>query len=494
MSAHLAAQAVLDRAMREHFSLFLMRVYAELHPGSSPLELGWYLQAISHALGEAARTEGTRLVINVPPRHLKSVAVAVAYPAWLLGLDPKTKIMVATYNEDLGRLHARNTRQVMESDWYKALFATSRLEIKGSRLMELRTTEGGSRKAVTVGGTVTGHGADVIIMDDILKADEARSEARREEAKAWFDGSLATRINNMGGGTIIAISQRLHEDDPPAHLLAKGYDHLCLPAIAEKDEHIAVGRGVFHHRKVGDLLGRAGITADKLEAERRKMGAYHFSSQHQQNPVAPGGNIVRLEWFPSYDEEFEREDFQCVVQSWDTASSDLDGADYSVCLTFGWREKRWHLVDVLRQRLDFPELKRAVNWQHHRWTPDVVLIEDANSGKSLWQEFRATRAWRPVMWKPDRSKEERLIGVTGQLEAGMLALPVDAPWLDDFRRELRAFPYGRNDDQVDALSQFFEYYLLRASSLLAARDPNTGRRLYIDRGNRIVRPVRQRLI
>jgi len=291
---------VLLAGMRQSFPLFLMRVFGDLHSGAPPLKLAWYLKAICHGLVDAASRSGARLVITVPPRHLKSVAASVALPAYLLGRDPSLRIMVATYSQELARLHATQCRSIMQSVWYRRLFPSVEIAEDGNRMLEIVTSVRGGRKAVSVGGTVTGFGADIIIVDDCLKAEDARSEAKREEAKAWFDGTLATRLNAAGGGAILSISQRLHEDDLPAHLLAKGYEHLSLPAIAERDERIAIGGGAVHHRRVGDLLDRPGQTREKLEAERRSLGPQVFSAQFQQNPVAPEGNLIRMEWFGCY--------------------------------------------------------------------------------------------------------------------------------------------------------------------------------------------------
>lgn len=481
MSPQLAA------GLRQDFALFLMRVFGDLHAGAEPLKLAWYLRAICHALTAACNEEGARLVVTVPPRHLKSVAASVALPAYLLGRDPARRIMVATYSQDLARRHATQSRRIMQSAWYQRLFPATVIASGGNRMLETVTSQGGGRKAVSVGGTVTGHGADVIIVDDCLKADDARSDAKREEARAWFTGTLGTRLNTPGGGAIISISQRLHEDDLPALLLENGYRHLCLPAIAERDDVIALGSGHHHHRRVGELLDRPGVTREKLEAERRTLGAQVFSAQFQQNPVSPEGNLIRLEWFGSDDEAYERADFYRVVQSWDTGLSDEPGADYSVCTTWGYRERRWHLIDVLRERLAFPDLKRAVLRQRRQWRADEVIIEDAGSGISLWQEFRSSGDFRPVMWRVGQDKETRLIGVTGQLEAGLCVLPTTAPWLDFFRHELRAFPFGRNDDQVDSMTQFLEYHLRWSREILAERDPVSGRKLHIERPNRIAR-------
>lgn len=461
----------LSAAMRLHFALFLMKVYRELHPGAPPLQLGWYLRAICHAVVSAVAKSGTRLVINIPPRHLKSVAVSVAFPAWLLGRDPTRRIMVATYSQDLARLHATQCRTIMMCDWYRKLFPGTGIADDGNRQLEFVTTQGGGRRAVSVGGSVTGHGADVVIVDDCLKADDARSPAKREEAKAWFNGTLATRLNTPGGGAIISISQRLHEDDLAGYLLEKGYQHLCLPAVAERDELIPIGEQQVHHRRVGDVLDRPNLSRELLDAERRNIGSYEFSAQYQQNPVAPEGNLIRLEWFPTYDVPQERHCYYKVVQSWDTGLSDSATADYSVCTTWGYFETRWHLLHVLRERLAYPDLRRAYERQQRIWKPDIVLVEDAGTGKALWQDYRFDRQLRPVPWQVDRDKETRLIGITGQLEAGLCVLPTEAPWLEEYHKELRAFPFGRKDDQVDSTTQFVEYIRLRGSSLLRHRLP-----------------------
>jgi len=172
-----------------------------------------------------------------------------------------------------------------------------------------------------------------------------------------------------------------------------------------------------------------------------------------------------------------------VVQSWDTGLSDEPTADYSVCTTWGYRDRFWHLLDVTRERFAYPDLKRAVLRQHRIWKPDCVLIEDAGTGKALWQELRSSDVLRPIMWEVTEDKETRLIGVTGQLEEGLCLLPAEAPWLEAFRQELRAFPFGRHDDQVDSMTQFLQYHIWRGRSLLAERD-ETGRLLRIDRPTR----------
>lgn len=476
-------ERALGTARRQHFPLFLMKVFETLHPGEPPLGLSWYIEAMCHALTQVQQGHRTRLLINVPPRHLKSVTAAVAFPAWLLAHAPAMKIMVASYSQDLAREHANLTRTVMERAWYRQDFPHTRISERGNRALELQTTQGGVRKAVSVDGSVTGFGADIIIVDDCMKADDVRSPERRARLRGWLDNTLLSRLNDKSTGRIVSIQQRLHEDDLPAYMLEKGYDHLNLPAIAEKEETIALPAGRHHHRTVGDLLNPEREPKEVLDRLQRELGPVVFASQYQQDPVVPGGNMIRLEWFGTYEEAPARHAFMKVVQSWDTAMSAQPGSDWSVGLTWGFgTDYKWYLLDVFRERLDYPDLKRAVERLWARWKPDAVLIEKAGSGWPLHQDLRAAGRHRPIMILPVESKEERFNGCLAEVEAGHFLLPAQAPWLDAFRHELKAFPMGKYDDQADAFSQFVSYQRKKWRWLLTEYCPN-GRAREIPRHN-----------
>jgi predicted phage terminase large subunit-like protein len=384
--------------------------------------------------------------------------------------------MVASYSQDLARQHSNLTRTVMESAWYKRDFPRTRIRDGGNRALELETTLGGVRKAVSVGGSLTGFGADIIIVDDCAKAEDVRSPARREEVRAWFDGTLLSRLNDKRSGKIVSIQQRLHEDDLPAYMLEKGYEHLNLPSIATKEERIAIGPGRVHLRRVGDLLSPTREDQAVLDKQRRDMGAAVFSAQYQQDPVAPEGNLIRMEWFGTYHEAPERNRFLKVVQSWDTGATGAPTSDPSVGTTWGFHAEtyKWYLLDVYRERLDYPDLKRAVIRLERQYRADCVIIEKASSGHSLAADLRATATFRPVMISPVTCKEERFNGCLGEIEAGHFLLPAEAPWLDRFASELKAFPHGKHDDQADSFSQFVRFQLKSWPWLLTRYD-HTGR-------------------
>lgn len=465
-------KALGSAARRQHFHLFLMKVFETLHQGEPPLIMSWYLRAICHSLVEIFEGKEKRLVVTVPPRHLKSIAASVAFVAWVLGHDPRTKIMVASYSQDLARYHSNLTRLIMQSDWYRRDFPNTRISKRGDRALEIQTTAGGGRKAVSVGGSITGFGANIIVLDDVMKADEARSPTVRQELRAWFDDTLQSRLEPKATGRIVSIQQRLHEDDLPAYLLEKGYRHLNLPAIAEKDEFIAIGPHDVHHRKAGDLLNPDREDKTTLDQLRRDLGPVMFSAQYQQEPVTAEGNWLRLEWFGTYDEAPPRDRFLKVVQSWDTAMTSTPNSDYSVCTTWGFELEscKWYLLDVFRKRLDFPDLKRAVIELRKRYQADGVIIEQAGSGLALCQDLRTTEGIYLALVRPTASKEERFNGCLGEVEAGHLLLPNEAPWLEAFKRELRAFPDGKYDDQVDSFSQFVLFQLRRWKWILEERN------------------------
>jgi hypothetical protein len=294
--------------LRENLFFFVWRTFQTLHPGRDSFVPAWHVEAMCARLEQVAAGDLKRLLITVPPRHLKSITTSVALPAFLLGHRPEMKIMVASYGSDLAKKHSRDCRTVMESGWYREMFPRTRLQ--SAKEEELITTMGGGRKAVSVGGSVTGFGADLLILDDLMKAADARSQAERERVREYFEQTLYSRFDDKANGAIVSIMQRLHEDDITAVLQAKGgFDHLNLKAIAEEDEAIPIGLGRTHHRRKGEPLYPEREPLSVLENTRREIGPAAFSAQYQQNPVAPGGNRLRWEWFGTHDKTIADRDW-----------------------------------------------------------------------------------------------------------------------------------------------------------------------------------------
>jgi predicted phage terminase large subunit-like protein len=465
---------VQEALVRQRLFPMVIMAFAMLHPGKPPLRHAWYLLAMCWWLERVARGELLLSMIWLQPRALKSITVAIVFPCWLLGRDPTLEIMVATYGETLSREHAEKRRQIMESDWYKRIFPRTRIATVGNTLLRMKTTAGGGCRSVSVGGPVTGRGADMIILDDCMKSDDAKSEAAREEVKNWFSSALWTRRNDKTGGAVISIQQRVHEDDLPAFLLDKGFACLNLPAIADRDYDIGIGEGRTYHWKRGELLDPIRFPSEVLETERLNLGPQNYSAQYLQNPIAPEGNLLNMEHFKRFEGRIERRQFDRVIQSWDPAATDLPTSDWSVCTTWGYLAGRIFLLNIYRQRVPYPKLKQAVITQRMAWNADHVIIERSSNGLPLVQQLSSEGPFRPGSWPPagmrQLDKAERLLAQTGQIEEGRVWLPAHLEGLDCFLSELRAFPNGRFDDQVDSLTQVLEFLFWKWKKLAEERN------------------------
>ena len=308
-----------------------------------------------------------------------------------------------------------------------------------------------------MGGVLTGRGADLIIIDDALKPNEALSESIRKSVNDWYDNTLYSRLNDKDRSGIVIIMQRVHQDDLVGHVLGQEkWNLLKLQAIAEQDEEFeietAIGRRTFR-RQVGDLLHPEREPREVIDRIRQALGEYNFAGQYQQEPAPAGGALVKAEWLRTYTDANLPERFEQVVQSWDTANKPSELADYSVCTTWGIKDKRLYLLHVLRRKLNYPDLKRLVRQQADIHRVTIVLIEDKASGTQLIQELtnEGLRIVKAV--QPEGDKVMRLNAQTATIENGFVYLPREAPWLADYLHELTTFPNSKYDDQADSTSQ-----------------------------------------
>ncbi|MBV6486861.1 MAG: hypothetical protein GHHEDOFH_00798 [Pseudorhodoplanes sp.] len=449
----MTAQTELDAVLRLDFQSFAQKSFVELNPGAT-WEHNWHIDAICHHLEQVRAGKITRLIINMPPRSLKSHIGSVAFPAYCLGRHPTLKFICASYSQELAAKHASDFRRVLDSDWYGRVFGRGALFKNAEN--EVQTQEGGFRFATSVGGTLTGRGGDVIIIDDPLSAAEAYSKTSRERINSWFSTTLLSRLDNKKTGAIIVIMQRLHPDDLTGHLLEEeGWNLVSLPAFAPNDREIAVADGRSHFWRKGEVLHAAREPLTVLEQIKRQLGTDTFNAQYLQAPLPDTGNLLKRSWLQIYEMAPVKQPGDQVVQSWDTAMKATDTSDYSVCLTFLVRNKnQYYLTDLYRDRPEFPELTKLVMSQAQRAKADAILIEDSASGTSLIQTVRRAGLQGVIPIKPTADKATRMYGQTPKLEAGSLFIPKSAPWLAEFLAEYLAFPKGRHDDQMDSLSQF----------------------------------------
>ncbi len=443
-----------NRLPREDLDAFTELCFRTVNPGT-PYMPNWHMRLISEYLLAAERGDIKRLIINLPPRHLKSLSVNVAWPAWLLGHNPSRRIISASYSQALAGKHSLDTRLIMRSGWYKRTFPHTRITEGQNEKEKYVTTKRGFRLATSVGGTLTGEGGNFLILDDPHNPAHMHSQTMREQTLTWYEQVFASRLDDRRNGVIVLVMQRLHEKDLTGHLLAKnsGWRHLCIPALAptrlEYDIPNREGLSYIFHANTALHSGRD--DAAMLTQLRAELGSHTFSAQYLQNPMPADDGLIKRQWLRHSPAPPE---YTSITQSWDTAIKAGAGNDYSVCTTWAEAENGYYLLDILREKLEFPQLRRAIISQAEKWKPDAILIEDKASGGSLIQDIRAESRLPVIAINPMGDKFSRLASVTPLFESGRIFLPSQHPHLQDAEAELLTFPHAAHDDITDTISQY----------------------------------------
>lgn len=444
------------KLLGQNFYLFLIRAFYEVHPADEFIP-NWSVQALVYELEQIYGGKKKRLIINLPPRELKSFSM-VAFCAFLLGNNPALKIVCVSYAQDFADKLSFQFRQIVTAGWYRRAFPN--FEIAKNTVSELVTTMNGCRFGTSINGVITGLGFDVGLIDEPIGGQAAQTEAGRKAVNDYISSTFATRFNNFRTSRIVVIMQRFHEDDLSGHLLTQGgWDHLKLPATATERQVVSLTGGKEYVWEQGELLNPALKDEVVLAQRKAELTAYHFAAQFQQEPVPFGGNVLKVDWLGTSPDRLVPTTDARIIQSWDTAYTTSKGSSYSVCLTFLIQSNNEaHLIGVFRERLEFPELVKVFIEKARQAKPQAILVEKKGSGISLIQT--AGRAGIPhiIAREPEGDKEARMVRETPKLEAKQLFLPRWAPWKEDFLHEYRAFPGGRLNDQIDALSQFLNYW------------------------------------
>ncbi len=287
----------------------------------------------------------------------------------------------------------------------------------------------------------------ILIDDPIRSAADADSQTVRDALWEWYQGTLRTRL--QPGGSIILTATRWHGDDLTGRLLdaaqhgGEQWEHVHMPAISE----------------AGHALWPEYWTVDALEKIRQSVGSRVWEAQYQGRPQPAEGGIIKRHWLNQYTQRPPTAPL--TIQSWDTAFKDGVANDYSVCATFAYGPNGAYLLDVYRDRIQYPDLERMAVQQRNRWRPSVVLIEDKASGQSLIQSLRRNTDVPVIAVPVTKDKVQRVNEVSPGIEAGRLLLPVSAPWLDDVILELTTFPNAAHDDVVDSISQALTWLFAR---------------------------------
>lgn len=463
---------------------FTKAAWHVIEPGTEYID-GWHLTAISEHLEAVNDGDIRNLLINIPPRHMKSIQVGVMWPVYTWINNPSFRWLFSSYAGSLSVRDSLKCRRLIESPWFQDLWG-DRFHLTGDQNAKtfFENNHAGYRFATSVGASTTGHGGDCIVVDDPHNALEAQSDAMRESTLEWWDQAMSTRLNNPKTGSKVIVMQRLHEKDLSGHVLAQGgWDHLCLPAEFEKNRKPSVTSLGFKDPRTedGELLWSKRFGRKELEELKVSLGEYGAAGQLQQRPSPAEGGIIKRGWFQLLKHDQPLPKIMYVLQSYDTAFTERTQNDPTACTVWGVINtptgKGVVLLDCWTEHLGYPELRKKMGSEYGaRYgdkdkTVDAVLIEEKGSGISLIQDMR--RAGVPIhSYNPGRAdKVTRVHAIAPLIEGGKVFLPESKKnpgnppaWVDPLIRELISFPNAEHDDMVDSMTQALIF--LRDSQML----------------------------
>ena len=458
--------ALLTREAERSLGAFVTQAWPLLEP-STPFIPNWHIELLVEYLEAVTAGEITRLLINVPPRYMKSLLVSVLWPTWEWIQRPGERWVCVSYNESLATKHSLDRRTVLQSPWYQDRWG-DRVTLASDQNVksEFSNTKRGVMLAASIGGSITGKGGNRIVVDDPHNPHQTESDAQREAALTFFSRTLSTRLDDKKRGAIVVVMQRLHECNLSALCLAHGFTHVCLPAEAECATTIHFPRsGRIKRRAAGDLLWPARDGRRALDTQKQLLGSAAYAGQYQQRPAPAGGLIFQRAWWRFYDELPPLTEW---TQSWDMSFKGGPAADYVVGLVGGRAGADIYLVDRAKGQWSFSESCRRVEaFTRRHPQATTILIEDAANGTAIIDTLRR-KVSGIVPVTPQGGKEARAHAVQPLVEAGNVYLPHPQPhgrllperaWVDDFMHQCEVFPHGAHDDDVDAFTQL----LLRLS-------------------------------
>lgn len=448
----------LDEVKRELASRslheFVKQAWRVVEP-ATPFVDGRHIEVICDALQECdpTDTEGIKaLLVNIPPRHMKSLLVCVFWPAWLWGPanKPHIRFLFSSYSQQLAIRDNLKCRRLITSPWYQANWG-DRFRLTGDQNQKTKyeNDKSGYRLVTSPESGATGEGGDVVVCDDPHNVKEAPSETQRQATIEWWDQTMSTRLNDQDRGVFVVIGQRVHEADLSGHLIKQGgYTHICMPAEYEAKHPHPDPRD--WRTEDGELLWPERVTAKHLATFKKKLGSYGYAGQFQQRPAPAEGGIFKRAWMRLYDRLPPRLDKQ--IQYWDMAFKDHKDNSFVCGQVWGRLGADFYLIDLIRGHYDFPASQRAVisvSAKHPQSTGKYV--EDKANGPAIISSLR-DKIPGLIADPVKGSKEARAAAVSPLFEAGNVHLPRFAPWLEDYIAELCSFPNAADDDQVDATS------------------------------------------
>ncbi len=460
---------------------FVTQAWQILEP-ATPLLWNWHLDLLCEHLESVSRGECHQLAVNIPPRYMKSMLVTIMWPCWEWATNPGLRYLFVSYAAKLSVEHSVKRRLILESPWY----ATGMHGYWGHKDYSLTddqntktgyaNTYRGQMDATSVGASAIGQGGDRVVIDDPVNPQEALSDTQRATANDFFDAHLSSRLNTKQGeheGAFVLVMQRLHMDDLTGHVLKEGgWEHVCIPAIAEKDEDVVFPSGHTVHRCAESLLWPEREGQEQINKARLRLNSYGFAGQYQQRPVPLEGGLIKRtylrfwvsEWLPGDERgvnapgdimQLPAGDLTDFCQSWDTTYWETSTADYCVGQVWAKMKALRFLLHQDRARRDLPSTKAAIRAMSTEW-PEALrkYVERTANGSEV---LRTMMLEIPGLVGVDvkGSKEARLHAELGQFEAFQVVIPHprEAAWVGEYMLELTTYPSAEHDDQVDCTSQ-----------------------------------------
>ncbi len=421
------------------FLTFVKHIWPQFIEGS-------HHKTIAEKFNKLANGEIKRLIINMPPRHTKSEFASNLLPAWMIGRKPDLKIIQTTHTTELAVRFGRKAKTLIDSPEYQQVFKT-RLKEDSQAAGKWETSQGGEYYAAGVGSAITGRGADLLIIDDPHSEQDAMNGAALEKAYDWYTSGPRQRL--QPGGSIVLVMTRWNSKDLTGALLRSQKE------IKSDEWHVVEFPAILPS---GKPVWPEYWKLDELERVKASLSVGKWNAQWMQNPTSEEGSIIKREWWNVWAEDHIPK-LHHVIQSYDTAFLKKETADYSAITTWGVfyptqdSGPNLILLDALKGRYEFPELKRVAKEQYDYWKPETVVIESKASGLPLTYELRKMNI--PVVnFSPSKGndKHARVNAVAPLFESGQIWAP-EQKFAEEVIEECAAFPYGDHDDLVDSMTQ-----------------------------------------
>lgn len=436
------------------FYHFAKKAYPILEPNRRFVD-GWHIRVICDYLEACVTGQIRNLLINMPPRHMKSLLVSVLFPAWLWIIRPESRFLMSSYAASLSVRDSMKTRKVIQSGWYQARFGDLySLNADQNNKTKFENDKTGYRLATSVNGAGTGEGGDFIVVDDPHKVKESESKVMRESVLRWWDYEMSSRGNDPDTVVKIIVMQRVHEADLSGHVLSQGgYEHLCLPAEFESQRVVKSGIGWVDPRKEeGELLWPQRFNIAALDELKIRMGSTIAAGQLQQRPAPADGILFKRQWFKYYT--IIPGDIEQWALSADLTFKEGTKNDFTVVQIWGKVGSKKYLLDQTRARMGFNAQIMAILSLCAKWTDlSAKWIEQAANAEAVLDVLKS-KIPGLILVPARSSKRVRAEAVAPQFEAGNIYLPDPsiAAWIYDYVEELVVFDNGLHDDQVDATS------------------------------------------